>query len=567
MKGNLKMYNYNKIVYESQDLVRNVDGLTTSDAFEEIIKLLFTKNYCVGDVLLTPDNMKDIFQTKVYNEYKLFNSDTIKLSNYTILELLELFKDVDFTSSDVKGRLFESYLGRVFTSGLGQFFTPRTVVNFISDYIDKINNNNNDIKVLDPACGSGGLLLTIGKKLKNNLDYYGYDINERLVRVSSMNLLLNGIDNYTIKEQSFLDADEAEFYDLILTNPPFGVKEKRKDVLDKFKFGKKKKQLDLEVLFIEKIIQVLKPGGLCGIVLPDGILNNSSRLDIRNYLLSKTNILSCIDLPSNVFKACGTGCESGILFFQKKQPNINKNKNCKLFKVDYIGFETQTKFAKPINKNDLINIINDTHHNFIELTQDDLKYRFDPKFHIQKKYNKNSKLNYLSKYFSVKKNIFKIGSSSNSNMIKYIQYSDINTTFGIIKGYEIYDESDLPSRAKYIINTGDVLVPLLKQSINKIAIVTPEYDGCVCSNGFAVLKPRDNYSTEFLFTLFKEKDIKEQLMNFSSGTIMPSFDVKYFPELKIRNIFKNEMNIRTDKIRKSFGYLDEAKKLIDDVLS
>ena len=257
MKGNLKMYNYNKIVYESQDLVRNVDGLTTSDAFEEIIKLLFTKNYCVGDVLLTPDNMKDIFQTKVYNEYKLFNSDTIKLSNYTILELLELFKDVDFTSSDVKGRLFESYLGRVFTSGLGQFFTPRTVVNFISDYIDKINNNNNDIKVLDPACGSGGLLLTIGKKLKNNLDYYGYDINERLVRVSSMNLLLNGIDNYTIKEQSFLDADEAEFYDLILTNPPFGVKEKRKDVLDKFKFGKKKKQLDLEVLFIEKIIQVL----------------------------------------------------------------------------------------------------------------------------------------------------------------------------------------------------------------------------------------------------------------------------------------------------------------------
>ena len=201
----MKNVNYNKIVIESQDLIRNIDGLTGSDAFEEIIKIIFTLNLFSVEKL-DSSKLKIAYNEKVYSRYDFFVGDHIKLKDITIGQIVDLFSDVDFESEDVRGRLFETYLGRVFTSGLGQFFTPREIVEFMTGFLHKKKLIPKNATILDPACGSAGILLTARNKETGKI--VGYDINERLVRVSKMNMVLHGIEDYDIKNQSFLSSPD-----------------------------------------------------------------------------------------------------------------------------------------------------------------------------------------------------------------------------------------------------------------------------------------------------------------------------------------------------------------------
>jgi type I restriction-modification system DNA methylase subunit len=554
----MKNVNYNKIVIESQDLIRNIDGLTGSDAFEEIIKIIFTMNLFSMEKL-DSTKLKRVYTEKVFPKYDFFIGNCIKLKDVSIEQIVGLFSEVDFESEDVRGRLFETYLGRVFTSGLGQFFTPREIVEFITGFLYKKNLIPKGAKILDPACGSSGILLTARSEKTGKI--VGYDINERLVRVSKMNMVLHGIEDYEINNQSFLLSPDEELYDVCITNPPFGVEEKQKDILKKFIFGHDKKSCDLEILFIEKILKVLKPGGVCGIVLPDGVLNNVSSIKLREYILQHTDIIASVDLPENVFKASGTGCETSILFFRKKENKIDTKIKFDAYKIDFIGYETQTKFAKKIKQNDLLEILNDGKNvQKTIVTELNSTKRLDGKYYFRKKKNINK--NSLNMFENSGKKIREVY-NDNSNIIKYIQYTDIDPVFGIIKSYTEMELSEAPSRAKIVISTGDILVPKLKQSSDKIAIVTEEFNGCVVTNGFKVIRPKDGKDSELVFALFRNKEIQEQLQDYSSGTIMPSIDDEYFNEIVSIDTEFDEI-ILVKKVKEIFNLIDIAKnKMIE----
>jgi type I restriction-modification system DNA methylase subunit len=556
----MKNVNYNKIVIESQDLIRNIDGLTGSDAFEEIIKIIFTLNLFSKEKMDSL-RLKNEYTENVYPKYDFFIGDIIKLKDITIEQIIGMFDEVDFESEDVRGRLFETYLGRVFTSGLGQFFTPREIVEFITGFLHKKNLIPQNAVILDPACGSSGILLTAKNEKTNKI--VGYDINERLVRVSKMNMVLHGIENYEINNQSFLLCPDEEVFDVCITNPPFGVAEKQKDVLKKFIFGHDKTACDLEILFIEKILKVLKPGGVCGIVLPDGVFNNVTSIKLREYILQNADIIASVDLPENVFKSSGTGCETGILFFRKKENKLNVGINFEAYKINFVGYETQTKFGKKIPQNDLLEILNDGENiqktivNELNLTK-----RFDGKYYFRKTKNKSKKS------FNIFKNSGKkIGNVYNNSfdIIKYVQYSDIDPVFGVIKSYTEMEVSEAPSRAKIVINTGDILIPKLKQSSDKIAIVTEEFDGCVATNGFKVIKPKDGKESELIFALFRTKQIQEQLQDYSSGTIMPSVDDEYFNEIVLNNENFDDITV-IKKVKEIFKLVDDAKNKMNELI-
>jgi type I restriction-modification system DNA methylase subunit len=554
------MENFISIAIKSQDLIRNNDGLTTSDAFEEITKILFSKSILDLPIYTKPITVRELYKNEIYIKFDFFNNETINLSDESILEILKLFQNVSFDELDVKGKLFETFLGRTFTSGLGQFFTPRNVVDFMVNYLHKFLDKTENIKILDPACGSGGMLLSTSKLFKN-CQYYGYDINERISRVARMNLNISSVDSHTIINDSFLNDDRTDFYDLIITNPPFGVKEQKLDLLKNFYFGKNKKSVDLEILFLEKIINSLKEGGVCGIVLPDGIFNNSSAKKIREHLITYCNIISSIDLPSNVFKTSGTGCETSILFFQKKlsNSNITDQRNCKLYKVDFVGYETSTRFAKQIPQNNLNDILNDA-IGYVDIPQSGLIDRMDAKFYIRKRISEKYS-EYLCKYFINKTDYIK--SFVNYKEIKYIQYSDIDSHFGRITGCETITEiEDIPNRAKFLVEEGDILIPRLSASNNKIAIVSKEYEGCIASNGFFVLKPI-GISKEVLFKILKQPEILQQFKDFSSGTIMPGMDDLYLNDIKF-NLPDNSKIIEIEReVKSAMKLLDEAKYLLE----
>lgn len=548
-----------KIIDESQDLIRNIDGLTGSDAFEEVIKVFFTLNYDKNSAT-SSTRLISCYSNEVYKKYDFFKGDSINLKDLTINELIRLFSILDLNSEDIKGRLFEGFLGRVFTSGLGQFFTPREIVDFMADYLKNNNLIPDDGVILDPACGSSGILI---RTQTGTQKIIGFDINERLVRVSKMNMVIHGIENFEIINNSFMNDVELPPISLCVTNPPFGVDEKQKEVLNKFKFGINRNKRELEILFLEKIIKVLKPGGICAIVLPDGLFNNVSLKDEREYLLTHCDLIASVDLPENVFKSTGTGCETGILFFRKKEKVENTLNEFVAYKVDYVGYETQTKFAKKIEQNNLVEIINDKNYsNQTVINSLNNTLRIDAKYYLAKK--KMSNVPTLNLFEKSGLNINKI--YKNEDEIRYVQYSDIDPVFGIIKSYSRMEKSSAPSRAKIVVRKNDILIPKLKQSSDKIAMVTEDYDGCVVTNGFYVIKPKDGVDVNYLFGIFRKNQIQEQIKDYSSGTIMPSIDDEYFDDIKYSPDSEDEIMVISSKINEVFTLINTAKTIIGSIL-
>lgn len=211
-------------------------------------------------------------------------------------------------------------------------------------------NPERDSLVLDPACGSGGFLLNAMDNVrryaeanydereawehwhnfaKNNI--YGIEINDQIARVCKMNMIIHD-DGHTniISTDALSDFEDInqihkgfkkDHFDLILTNPPFGavVKSTEKDYLDKYELGKGRKNQKTEILFIERCINFVKPKtGKIAIVLPDGILTNSSLQYVRDFIMERCQILAVVSLPQFAFTHFGAGVKSSLVFLRRK---------------------------------------------------------------------------------------------------------------------------------------------------------------------------------------------------------------------------------------------------------
>ena len=293
-----------------------------------------------------------------------------------IVKELEPF-NLSNTTDDVKGIAYEQVLGRTFRGELGQFFTPRTVVDFMVKVLDPRENE----LICDPCCGSGGFLINAFEYLREQIekdeksrtdssesikdrlyrlshDYiFGTDANPRMARTAKMNMIMHGDGHGGIYHHDGLLDVGGVFdgrFDVILTNPPFGshisdkqlvtetdvTTEEKEYAENKNRFGEayvvsqeklinhvKKPILDLfdlgkstgltEVIFIERCLNLLKPGGRMGIVLPEGVLNNPILQEARAYLEGKAKIMLVVSIPQDVFVASGATVKSSLLFMKK----------------------------------------------------------------------------------------------------------------------------------------------------------------------------------------------------------------------------------------------------------
>jgi type I restriction-modification system DNA methylase subunit len=543
------MSNINSAIESCQDAIRNIDGLTSSDAFDEMSKILF----CLmnQNSIFTTSDVRDTFKEIYKKNPDIFQGENINLKDSTVDTILSILSEFDLfnETEDVKGRTFEKFLGRTFTGDLGQFFTPKKIVNFISKLTHEIVKKYGiEVEnVYDPTCGSGGFLVDFNRIYGNNIKYYGTDINPRIISVCKRNLLAHNITNCEVSNSDFIDTTKENFFDVILTNPPFGVKEKRKDRLDNFFLSKGKREEVLEIIFIEKIIKSLKKGGIAAIVLPDGILNNSSDLFVRKYILGNCDLLASIDLPENTFKSSGTGCDTSVIFIRKKIDN-NDSKTF-LFYPKEVGFERKTKLAKEIDQDDLQFCISSfiNNHKYFEYEISDS--RFDAKYYLLKKSGNNlssicEKSGYRVRPFD--------------GLKKYIEFSNIDD-FGFINGCDEMEYSDLPSRAKIVVKTGDLICARLKQSSDRIAIITEEYNECVVSTGFVVIRSKE-FNPEFILALLKSENIQTQIKSKTTGSIMASITDDEFLSVIIPNL----ENIITynETLKLSYEKLYEIKKSI-----
>lgn len=305
------------------------------------------------------ERLRTLYQAHQKREPGVF-TDTIKVDNATLRILVSHLEGIDIshTDLDTKGVAFEQFMDGFFKGQFGQYFTPRPIIQFAVQMM----NPTADELILDPACGSGGFLLyaldKIRKEAERDFDnekdvyrywhdfamtrLYGIEINDEIARVAKMNMIVHDDGHTNVVSEDALDRFErirqhtdnpgfqAGRFDLVLTNPPFGsqVSLSERPYLSDYELGnqatksgktRSRKNQKTEILFIERIHQFLKPGtGRAAVVLPDGILTNSSLQYVRDFLFERFQLLAVVSLPQTAFTSYGAGVKASLVFLRSR---------------------------------------------------------------------------------------------------------------------------------------------------------------------------------------------------------------------------------------------------------
>lgn len=302
--------------------------------------------------------------------YAKYMGDAIFLipTPIALQKLVAQLDDLPTKNNDTKGDLYEYMLSKLSTAGLnGQFRTPRHIIRMM---VELMKPTPQDI-IVDPACGTAGFLVSAGEYLKehhsdlflinnerehyNNTMFYGFDMDRTMLRIGAMNLMQHGIENPNIEYRDSLSQDNEDKlkYTLILANPPF------KGSIDDSRTSKDLLTVTntkmTELLFLALFLRILKTGGRCASIVPDGVLSRSSKAyrALRKEIIEKHKLEAVISMPNGVFKPYA-GVSTGILIFTK----IGQGGTDKVWFYDMTadGFSLDDK-RQPTEENDIPDII------------------------------------------------------------------------------------------------------------------------------------------------------------------------------------------------------------------
>ncbi len=249
-----------------------------------------------------------------------------------LAKVVDLLDHVPMEDRDTKGDIYEYMLGKIASAGQnGQFRTPRHIIRLM---VELLAPKPTDV-ICDPACGTCGFLVTSGEYLRDKHPeifrdaalrehfhhglFHGFDFDNVMLRIGSMNMLLHGVENPDIRYRDSLSQDHAgeeEKYTVVLANPPFaGSLDYEQCAKDLLQIVKTKKT---ELLFLALFLRLLKPGGRAAVIVPDGVLFGSSKAHraLREMLVEKQKLDAVISLPAGVFRPYA-GVSTAILVFTK----------------------------------------------------------------------------------------------------------------------------------------------------------------------------------------------------------------------------------------------------------
>lgn len=351
-------------------------------------------------------------------------TDSIKVDDRVLRTVVSHLEAINLheTDLDVKGVAFEQFMDGFFKGDFGQYFTPRPIIEFAV----KMTAPEHDWDVLDTSCGSGGFLLYALDYIrhqateyyeKGSADHYRYwhdfaekhlygiEINDEIARVAKMNMIVHDDGHTNVISYDALESIDKivahnpgfqkDKFDLILTNPPFGstVNGAEKPYLSTFELGntydkkgkaKPKKNQSSEVLFVERICEFLKPGtGKAAIVLPDGILTNSSSQYVRDFILERFQLLAVISLPKDAFAHFGAGVNASVVFLRKKNHDEVTDYD-PVFMAKPIFHNINSK-AVPLKSEQLLKSVLIQQHDGLDFNDRELIEKFGPEYLLARK--------------------------------------------------------------------------------------------------------------------------------------------------------------------------------------
>lgn len=328
-----------------------------------------------------------------YMDDAIFKLPTPLLLSKVVDSLDEIYEIMNSTqSSDVRGDVYEYLLNKIASAGRnGQFRTPRHIIRMMVEMVDP----KADDVICDPACGTSGFLVSAAEYLKEtkkeeiffdkdkkehymNSMFNGFDMDRTMLRIGAMNMMTHGIDNPFIEYRDSLSDQNADHdkYSLILANPPFkGSLDADAVSADLLKVCKTKKT---ELLFLALFLRMLKVGGKCACIVPDGVLFGSSKAhkDIRKQIVEENRLEAVISMPSGVFKPYA-GVSTAILIFTKT--NHGGTDNVWFYDMTADGYSLDDK-RTPVNESDIPDIIG----RFKNLDKEADRKRTDKSFMVPK---------------------------------------------------------------------------------------------------------------------------------------------------------------------------------------
>ncbi len=646
---------------EIHDYIYANDGLSPQQTLEEFVKILFIKicdeNENLNQFTISTEEWNElksgktnhsiaerisvIFEKTKQSYQDIFDSDDrIRISPIALGFTINKLQGISLlnSSQDAKGLAFQKFLSHHEKDGRGQFFTPEPVIDFCVAMMQPKPNET----IIDPACGSGGFLMSALKYLQNSnveLDtskivsenLFGSDINKSIARIAKMKLLLeaNGKTNilctnsledldtlkltFGMASLSFGEVQGEAGFDLVLANPPFGAKITNPSTLSKFDLGHKwanhegdyhktktvYPNQNAEILFIERCLQLLKEGGRMAIVLPNGNFENPSLEYLRYYIKLKAKILAIVNLPQETFIPFGTGVKTSLLFLEKDSPN--KVRQYPIFfgrvtKLGYLGNKNGTpqyqkdKYGQLIKDNlgqpvlyEDFSVIVEAYKEFqrgteiekensFSINYNELNGRFDYDFYSPENRQlftkldtgKSVRLGDICDIIKVKSKKLK----DQDQTVEYVELSDINThSYEIINSttYQVYE---LPSRASYEIEKGDIITAIAGNSVgtrkHATALVNTDFEGSICTNGFRVLRnfKIDNY---YLLYFLKSEVFLKQMFMYRTGAAIPNVSDIDLANTLINLPDDNIIDEISSKMRKAFELREESKNQIESI--
>ena len=335
----------------------------------ETMFALFTQPQTDVDNLTVFEHMKHLGnEAGVFAQY--MKGATFMIPTPKLLDqVVQMIDKIQMDDRDTKGDLYEYLLSKIASAGTnGQFRTPRHIIKMMVEMMEP----NREDTICDPACGTAGFLVAAGEYVYNhhpdwlheqdfrehfNSDMFtGVEFDSTMLRIAAMNLQLHAIDQPNLMGKDSLseaNADSREQFSLILANPPF------KGSLDydgvESSLLKTVKTKKTELLFLALILRMLKIGGRCAVIIPDGVLFGSSKAhkQIRETLVDKQRLEAVISMPSGVFKPYA-GVSTAILIFTKT--NNGGTDNVWFYDMQADGFSLDDKRSE-VKESDLPDII------------------------------------------------------------------------------------------------------------------------------------------------------------------------------------------------------------------
>jgi type I restriction-modification system DNA methylase subunit len=513
--------------------------------------------------------------------------------NELATELIECFETLQrqtssfsFSGFDILNEVFGKFLADSFIDEkeLGQYLTPPEVVKFmvglaIHGLSDSELVTLCDPKrcadfglILDPSCGVASFLAEIVHQLQRTMEerthdakqretwlnallgrvVVGIDKSERMVRLALTNIAMFGFPMARLHLANSLARDGADGkltdslagkVRLILTNPPFGASFQGNDLL-KYKIAthwsrRFPGKLDSEILFVERYLDWLAPGGQLVAIVPDSILTNKAVFEeLRRGIANDVDLCTVVSLPSVTFGVAGTNTKTSILHLRKKSKANGSSHRTAFAICQDIGFTVATKANQRMkiiqNEGDLPRILNEITEpppkpELVKWLEDaHALERWDAQHHASLSAEVEQRLNRKAEGDLLVSDVAELVDERadprrwGDKQFNYIEISDIDSQTCVVYSNCI-ETSAAPSRARKLVKAGDVLVSTVRPERGTVGIVGPHQDGSVCTTGLAVLRPNHIDSLTLAY-LLKSEFVIAQLMRNNVGIAYPAID-------------------------------------------